>query len=857
VDNSYLIKHAIKNVWCAPDQDYQYIIELHRVTKLEGEANRVILFNRRIDLPVKNKRCHVFTADAIHPKYMKMLVDNPEWALDEWFNIGELINNTSIFMNIYNEKGIEIPKFQSWYTHTKEGALIFAFEENSKIPINYQSEVVYVRAYTNAIYSSVRDTGGEDTHYEYKIANDTNDILAIQTLYNTYSALNGYVYCYINGVYTNKIDLPRCNIGDVIEFIYDSSVAVVTSYRIGNLNSFTSTLDQAVKYLLLRNDNRNGVIDYYDDIDIHIVANIAPNVDKGLYFHRNNKKSIRMVTHRDYSILLDNVVYETIKLKDIVGPSYDNQDMLIELKIRNSGFDRPLIYEKNRLHELYKLSYSDRQAAMLGLNALSIWRAEVLENSDYVKLMDIAFKDFNLAAVEHAYGYNSISTILADTPTKTHFYSGWQRIILPPGLQSNSTFYEYDADGELIDMHYQVAGPEFLSTNPNTRLVEGIYGQATDTPDVYFGNDNLDIPTGCNYRVYMLIVGSPDGWKDVTNDIFYTIESGKLKNSNLIGNELFMIRTDKKFLALDLNLVAVAGTIYFDLAEIEDRGLGYQSYIMPVPMGELDIFLNGKSLIRGLDYFIEFPRIHIVNKEYLIQPAGSSIQNVKVRFTGFCNRDLSLDAIEDYGFVEHGFLSNNNRFDVRDDKVMRITVGGKLKTKADVEFSEEHLGINVTHVLNGRPYQIKDIVVPVTTYTVDNVYDLREQAIVTDKLIEDYLTLKLPQPPRVVPPAIPARYVLFSPFFSHIINDMATNIIDEASLSTITTNMDYVNFFKSYEPLLKFDPITKNLNDGFVVIHPHQLSNTINLSLLKMRVLTKLVSLYGDNKITLSPFVTL
>lgn len=861
VDNSYLLKHAIDNVWCAPDQDNQYIIELHRVTKMVGEPNRVQLFNRKIMLPIANKRFHVFTADRLEPKQLRMLMSREDWISEKWFNIGELINDTSIFVNIYNEKGVEIPKFQSWYMLTKENALIFAFEENNKIPINYRSEVVYVRTYTNAYYGSVRDTGGEDTHYEYKKAVVLQDIIDIQNLSNVYKALPGYVYCYINGIYSDSINLLKTQIGDVIEFQYDSSVKVISRYKIGDLNIFNSTMDSCYKYLLLRNDDRNNIIDYLDDIDIHIVANIAPNKDLGIFFHRNNAASIRMVTHRDYSLMVDNVVYETNKLKELLDLPLINTDMFVEIKVRDNGFQRPLIYEDNRLHELYKLSYNDKLAAMLDINALDMWRAENLELSFYNKLMNIRLKEFGIEAIENAYGYNGISVVLANTPEKTHTYSGQQRIMVPQGLANNSTFYEYDIDGKLLGHYYQAIGSQYIATSPNTRMVEGIFGQGTDAPDAKFGNTDITLTSGYNYRVYMCYTdgsGNPNNaWRDVTGDEYYRIENGVLKNNGLIGNEFYMVRSDKTFLTMELDILPIAGTIYFTLAEMEDRGDGLEPNTLPVPMGELDIFLNGKSLIRGLDYFVKFPRIYIVNKEHLIQPAGSTPQNIKLRFTGFCNKDLSMDTIEDFGFIEHGFLSNNNRFDIRDDKVMRITVGGNLKTKTDIQFSEEHSGISVVNALNGRPYQIKDIVVPMTVYTKENVYALRAKSMVIDGIVQDYMSLKLPQPPRPAPSAIPHRYELVSPFFSHIINDMQSGQIDEITMNTLRSDMDVINFFRQYEFLLEFDPITKDLNDGYVIIHPHQLNNTINLSLLEMRLLTRLVKLYGNNKIELSPFVTL
>ena len=862
MDSSYLIDHAIKNVWCAPDQDYQYILELHRVSRLSGESNRVYLYNRRIDLPELNKKYHIYTIDRIHPKHMKLLTTSPHWIAEQWFNVADIINDTSAIVNVYNDAGIEIPKYQSWYMFTKENTLIFAFEENKKIPINYRSETVFVKTYTNAFYSSYRDTTIIDTAYRYKLTTSTQDILDIQMEYNTFASREGHVQCFINGIYTDKIDLVRIAVGDVVEFIYDSSVLLLDTYTIGELDTFTSTLDNVYKYLLLRKDNRLGVIDYLDDLDIHIIAETSVGIYKGVYFHRNDNRSIRMVTHRDYSLMVDNVVSMCNKIKQLVNrEDLDNLQMRIELKVRNSGFERPLIYENNRLHELYKLSYEDRLSSMLGTNALSIWKAENLENSWYNVMMNNRLSNFTINDIENTYGYNGISIALANTPSLTYLDSGRQVIDLPPGLMNNSTFYEYDANGHLLEWHYQASGSRYLATNPNTTLVEGIYGKGGSQPDARFGISNIEIPNNHNYRVYrcFIVDNEPnEEWTDVTDSEFYRIENGFLINNDLVGNEYFMVRSDSSFLAIHKSISTIDGLLYFDITELQKREDGFvRSHTLPVPMGQLDIFLNNKSLIRGLDYIVDFPRVYIINKNYLNQPAGTSTQDIKLRFTGFCDKNLNMDAIEDMGFIEHGFLSNNNKFDIRDDKVMRITLDGAIKTKEDILFSEEHSGISVVNALNGKPYQLKDIVVPITTFTVDNVYSMRDSSLAIDEIVSDYMSLKLPQPERNAVSSISERYPLVSTFFCKVIHDMLNNVISDVELSTLSNDMSIINFFKDYEYLLELDPITKNFNDGYVIIHPHQLNNTINLSVLKIRILNRLAKLYGDNKIELSPFVTL
>lgn len=853
----------MKNIWCAPDQDYQHIIELHRVTHITGEYNRLYLYDRKIPLPLKGLKYHVFTADRLHPERLRLLSLNPDWLPEVWFNIGDVINNTSCVVNVYNEIGIEIPKYQSWYMLTHEGALLFAFEDNSKVPVNYKSEIVYVRTYTNAFYSSMRDHNLIDTSYSYKKIFNTGDMIAIQTEYNRLDNLPGYVYSYINGVYTDKIDLGRLKVGDYVEVIYDSSVEIVTRFKVGDLDTFNSTLDSKYKYLLLRNDSRDDVIDYLDDVDIHVINRDDFPMDryKGVYYHRNDSSSIRMLTHRDYSLSVDNVANCISNIKTLLNsPGLNDLEFIVEVKIRNSGFNRPLIFEDHRIHELYKLSYIDKFRAMVDLNSIDIWKAENLEDSWYSRLMGIEMYDFNISNVEQALGYNAISKVLGDTPTKTHTYSGRQRVIPPQGLCNNTTFFEYDSSGELLEYHYQAIGSQYLCNNNNSRLVEGVYGKATDRPELYFGNNNVNISTTHNYRVYKSRLIAPNvsdnNWVDVTDDFTdYEIVDNKIVNRFPNDDSFFMVRTDKSFVVMDMLLDMTAGMLYFDLAELENRGDGLKSHLLPVPMGQIDIFLNGKSLIRDLDYFIDFPRVNIVAKEHYKQPTQTNKQHVLVRMNGFCNKDLSWDEDEDVGFVEHTYLSNNNRFNVRDDKVLRITVGGYLKTRSDIEFSEEHSGVHIVDSRNGRPYQIKDIVVPILAYNDTNIYDMRKDSIVTDKVVEDYLTLKLPQPPRNAISAIPNRYVLISPFFSRIIERMLVNQIKDVELTPLDNDTKILQFFSVYDELLEFDPIRKDINQNYVIIHPYHRTSVISLTLIKMRILNRLVVLYGDNKITLSPFI--
>lgn len=861
----YLIDHAVKNVWCNGEQDNQLIIAGQRITKVNGALNRFTSMNRVIDLPVQGKYFQVYQIGQVHPALLGLLNRNPGWVTENWIKFSDAINNLKLFVNIYNSSGIELPRYKSYYMFTNERNLIYAIEQDSRYPVNYKNDNVYLRLYTNAYFQSLRSDSLQDYLLcKGKEITDNQEILDLQNEVTDLKTKNGYVFCYKNGMLIDNIDMVTTAIGDSVEFVYDSSVKRVVTFTVSDLQTFNSILDSKYKYLLHYAGPDEGIIDYQDDIDIHIYNQLVNNRYKGIYYHRNSQDAVRMVTHRDYALPIDYYVYAAGNLETFISDvPLDQREFKIQLKIRKSGFHRPLIYDNNRIFELYKLADSDVIQAMTGVNAnVGEWRSENLENSGYTELMRSNYSNINTNMLQRGYGYNSISKILGDTPVKTVLQSSRQVAAVPYGLYDNSTVYEYDQNGHLLGWHYHVSGTNYDAIDNNTRLVEIISGKGTDKPDVRFGTDNIALPTIDNYRVYMcyIVNDAPDNnWRDITDSEYYTVVDNVLVWNNLEIGQYLMVRTDNTFLAYDLDILPVAGTVYFTLSELETRFDLEQNHVLPVPLGELDIFLNGKSLIRDLDYRVEFPKIYIINKKHLLQPSGTTIQKLHVRFTGFANSDLTMDAIEDYGFIEHGFLSNNNRHDIRDDKVMRITVDGSVRHRGDIVVSEQHSGISVSNPINGLPYQIKDIVVPLKQLVDENTYSLRAKSQVIDQKISDYMTLKLPQPTRDAVSAIAERYPVVSPFLTHLINDLYTDQINDSQFYNNLSDNDIIEICRPYEFLLAFDPINPDnrLNDNFVIIHPHNLNSTIDLSIYKYRFLLRVVRLYANGLVDITPFVTI
>lgn len=863
--SNFFVDHAIKNVWCNPQQDNQYILAAAKISANIGEVGVIDTPGKTLDLPSEAKY-HIYQVGQLYPAVIGLLSRIPEWSKAIWIPFSKAMNELDLFVDFYTSEGISIPRFNSYFIFTNERNLLFAIPEDKNIPVIHNLTTVYVRLYTNAYYQ-LPDTNVEDYKIYTKgaVVKTVEDIIELQDEYNLYKDRIGYTYSYCNGQFVNAIDLVNVRPGDTAEFIYDPSVKRLVEFTVKDLPVFGSILDRRNKYLLHHKFGNNDTIDYMDDIDIYIIHQKSNSHFIGGYYNRNDPSNIRMVTHRDYSIAVDSFHYIANNLvKRISSPNntIDLRSLKVFVIIRNSGYHRPLIYDNNRIFELYKLPDDKILQAMVGVNStLDIWKAANLEASAYTELMRVEYEDVTLDLVERAYGYNSMSCIAGMTPTKATLDGNKPYIKLNNILVYNSTFYEYDEDGYLLEYNSVNYANNYFAGNTKTRLIEGISGIGSDKPDVRFGKDNIEIPDNCSFKVYYqsMIGDKPEGdWIDITNSGRYEVTNGKLKWLEETQHHMLMVRTDLKFLAYDVEITTTNGTFEITLKETVIRNGNPVTWELPIPLGELDIFLNGKSLIEGLDYFIDFPKVIIVNKNYLNQPADEVVQKLHIRYTGFCESDMKVRTKKDYGFIEHGVLSKNNRFDLRDDKVLRITVDGKLLDRTDVKFAEEDSGVSIVNSVNGLPYQIKDIVVPLRNLVNTDTYVLRERSEEIDEKVSDYLTLLLPEPVREPVSAMEKQYIVVSPFLSRIVSLLKQNIILSDSLVKPMTTNDIITICRPYEYLLKYDPVNidNKIDYRFVMVHPYINTEVVNLDIYQYKFLMKVVEVYAGNKVQLSHFIT-
>lgn len=858
VMGDFLQTHAYANVWCTPNQDKQARLKPARLTPINGVWNRFTDMWRTVSLPDTTSRFHVYQIGQIHPLLLG-LADSPR----QWIRVSDACASQNVIVDIYTAKGYQLPRFDTYYMVTADENLIMAMriQNTEQVPIDLNTEDIFVRLYKNAYYNSDRvDHSTEYIRVFGKIIKFTQDILDLQGLLNNYRTKPGACYCTVNGMVVDNIDLNTTALGDVAEFVYDASIKQTLTLPVTSLKDFVSDLDSMHKYLI-HNPNTVNTIDYHDDVDFFLIKPGVSNRYKGLYYHRNNEKAVRMVTHKDYALP---VPYVAAYLNSV--PSWTSvDDLKVVVHIRKSGYERPLVFEANRIKDLYRMTDADALAAMVGLNAtVDVWKAEELENSKYCALMRAKQGEITRASVQEAYGYNGVSKLVGDTPLFIEVNSNVLEAKIPVALQQGCTVYEYDENGLLLEWHYHSNTTIYPCQNTRTRLVEVMGGVAGNQLEIYRDQASITLDLNLNYRFYTspIVGGVPQNiWSDVTDTSAYAVINGVVSWSINTANFNTLVLSSKKHLTYINDYIVDNGIINFTLREFRQDLTDYRT--LTIPMGELDVFLNGRSLIRGLDYYVNFPVVVITNKEYLSN-VDTDAQKVVVRHYGFCKPNMTLEDPADIGYVQYGVLSYNNRFDIRDDKVNRIIVDGQLYHPSELSFGEEDFDVHVVDARNGAPYAIRDIVVPMNSYLdagsgtyVDPTYELRAQAKATDTAISNYLTLKIPEKNPTNPSTIPGLYQVYSPFFSRIIHDLMSGVLDDVAFATQYSDQFVRAKCLPYESWLAFDPLLQvnAVDHNYVIIHPHHFNHYVSLDIYKFRFLSRVVKLYGGELIDLSSFV--
>lgn len=869
---SYLIDKALMNIWAGPRQDTQSIVKPMRITPAVGVWNKVDINKDTYVLPVPGVRFHVYQIGQLYPILVGLFPKQ-----DRWITLAENCGIQNMIVNLYNDKGIELPRIESWYLVTPDKNLLIAIKEQPTIDIDLKVEPIYMRVYSGAFFHG--DHWEDKTHYVKvtgKRIKSNDDIIKLKDAYEKVRKPEmNLPFLYINGRKTNVLNFNTVTKGDVVEFIEDTSVIRYVEFNIKSLKTFDSIKDLKRKYLLhYRRGSKEDQLDYHDDIDFYIVRSDPEKqnpIRTGFYFHKNQEDAVRNITHRDYSITVPYVTKYTEQETPLYFEEKSIEGWKIQMYVRHSGWDRPLPSIHNRIKELYKLPDKNIIRALLGIDSLiEEWRADNLENSDYMKV--VSSRDYNLdqKMVEDAWGYNSVTKMVADTPSRVEVYSGQKVITLPLMLRRFSTGFEYDRNGLLLGFHPHMSGDRYICRHEETEVVEMISGFAGvgynqmpivdedyNTPTTPFDNE-------FNYRFYKQEKDPVKGiltWEEAIKDVDYVKDEEKKEYRWLVNFDDYntICRCDRTILAFKSEHYVSDGLIYFPIQYLARRNSVIGMHRMEIPMGELDVFLNGYSLVENIDYYVDYPNICIVNKKFLKDP-DNELQTVIVRTYGFPEyREFQRNEKEETGFVQYNKLSRNNKFDIRDDRVMRINVAGRLLLKDQLGFSEDNTDITVEGVPTGSPYEIKDILVQFRGIVKQDHLEYRRRSLDLNNRISDYMSQFIHDRKETTPDPIPSYWPVYSPFCIKIMSDLKEGVLDNEPIRGRYDDNFILEYTKPYNYLLRVDPTQDDTlyHSEFVKVHPTHLMRVYSVDPWQYKFMERVVKLILKDRVDLSQFVTI
>lgn len=847
--SDYLIQHARDNVWCTPDQDFQVILAPARISPPQGIRNNIRVLWTMVNLPTKTDWYHVYQVGEITPKLLGLL-----GTANTWISLQEHANKEWVLSDVYTKTGIQFPRFETYVLRTKDNNVLIAVKDQPVLG-NISKQTIYIRFYSNAFFSRASKVDGVDGIQVRgtKILNSVH-LMQFQGGFRNSLKRKGHTYVFINGYLRHDVNVSTVKIGDIVEFVWDSSIKRIVELPINQIPTYLSTLDQKEKYLIHPDGEIGETIEYRDDVDFFLINRSTDYIYDGIYYHKNQEDSVRMLTHRDYGIP---VPYVNGYVQD--HPVWNDVNRLtVRLHIRESGYHRPLVDEHHRIKELYKLSRADRFLAFTGTeSSLWFWHCENLEKSFYTAIMRSKGIQIDREMVQRAYGYNAAAKLLGDSPIKIPENKDYVR--LPFGLRKDSTIYEYDDQGILLGHYHHVDGYHYPTRNRNCKLIEGIVGIGDYTLPTQYQKPVQVLNPQMSHRFYTtdIYAGSPtNNWRDVSDSPSVTVVNDLATWNVDPSIEYTMVRSDSHFLAYSLLLNYRDGVLKFTLNSREQRSDGtWSESPVLVPFARLDLWLNGRALVENLDYFVQWPEICIVNKEYVDFSAVDAEQKITVRAYGHCGKDLERDPVADYGFVTSGLLSKNKRFDIRDDKVIRLVVEGSVYDRSAFTFSEDDSGVRISAARNGAPYQITHEIVPLRGTTNKETYLLRKESQSVDNLISDFLTQRLPEAPEPLPNPIPRLYQIYSPFCSKVMYDLLHGIIEMDDFKGQYSDMAVKDRLESYRHLLVYEPTFKDIDFDYVSVHPHNLYTEVTLNVYQYRFLLRAVRLFLNDKVDLTRFV--
>ncbi len=889
----YLIDHAINNVWCSPEQDAQVVLRPARVGPASGTTGRVRINWQDVHVPEPNIKGRYWRLYSLGP--LAEHIYNLPHLKQRWVRLDDVCRIQGIYIQLHTVDGLTLPLTFGYMTMLEDETFVLAIRYHRNSPLDKVNKIIdgedkevledlFVRLYTNTYFSSDEWLSRSDQTLRplESFSGVVGEGLTPQGFMEEINRIKerniGVTLIYVNGVYVSRYVPSMGKAGDILSFVHDRSIKRVDTWTVSELHAFQSELDNKEKYVL-HPTHYGDMIDYMDDVDFYLYREDKHGRRKGVYYGRFQPDAVRQLTHNVYSLVIHyiNTYIQDHPFLDPLGDQ-DEFDLDSELKIvaftRHAGYkDRPVVHEVNRIRELYRLDLGRIKAALSGLASLvPEWRAEHLELSAYPKVMGSLVGDINESLISDAYGYNATTRVAYPDLHKT-IGEGDNKYVPLPGDFNQATVTSYDQYGVMYGIRNHNGDERVV---PEAPIARGHILELQAAPmyhnrgRTFYGHTTVVSPdylSRIGYRVYVCDYYGDypnEVWEDVTDDdTYYEVGS----DDRTIRWNVSRLSHDGKYPATRLGehvwvvksipwIGSFPGYLEFTLSTenewcyptINDSPI---TTYRPdsVPYGQLEVYMDGLYLIEGLDYYVDYPKVVVVKELPRLPIDGLTIT---VKQTSFVDPDKGRSTPRDIGWVRGGLVSGNGRWDTRNDRNFKVVVGGRVKTREDVKWSERCDGEPQP---DGQPYAIVDTIQPTERLVNLDTVKFRRLATDVDERVQNYFTMIDPGTQPEDDDPIPGLYRLYDPMMGSIIEDLANGWLDGILTNDYSIN-DIDAWLSDRKWLLEFSPVLRGVDYNFVAVTPHHYPHTVAVTAKQFTFIKRVSDAYYNGRIQLTPYIT-
>jgi hypothetical protein len=839
-----LIKAAAEEMWFDPHDDRHFTIVPARFNRLRGDRVRVNLGYTDHYLPDSTNRYVVYGLGQQSSVFLGLEYSRLEML--RWIRLDEVARENEMVVNVHIAQR-QLPLSSIYIRRNERMQITLAVNAQVNEILLETEQALYLRVFSN---DWLQEQGQHlDTPIDYVggYLNTVDEAGPVITRWRLEE--EGHKLLFHNGYYVNDISASELQAGDTLALHVDKSGMGYIDLPINDLMHYYSELDQANKWLVSLNLDDPEQAVPADELDIYLVGRQANVGDyprfKGIFFSRIQDADIRQLTHQDFGVdsrRVEALIQEHWETLPLTEPFF----RIFFRKTTDAVKRFPQVDGQHTL-DLYRVDEAYRRSLMVGTGStFTCWQPTQLEQSAYMQWQNAVAGTLSLEALAGLYSYDEVNRrVLEGHYPESHFLwnAGIQKwnYRLPWISSIGCLVLGYDVEGILIEV-VRVPEGSYGSTvqlSEFVKRVRCIPGDGRETGD---GMDrDTDYITEADWfgdQYYWRAVPS-ENWHPAFHGVDYTVDqsTGTLTWLDHHKTDERMRRTIRDSIYRDLSVDPEL--LYHPFSIYSDEGPATL-----LRLSHLEIYLDGRRLVEGIDFKVDYPNIQLYTKEYHL---GHLNDRVRVQVFHY-----GLPDQTDY-WAESGFVRNRRMVDGKttrfsDLRFHTLVVDGKLSSVDDWDLTERPEQSLAASIREGGLYYRETPVRSLSEWVMERYGLVQETESDASRLLYPILE----RPYVDAPVFITHAHAIHSPFVYRTVQRIRDKVIDVARIglsrgAAVVAMHDYLGE-------LEGDVLSEDLEWNMIDVHPCPANEQIQVTEDEFMFLRILNELYFHKRLVFNTY---